>query len=85
MAGPSGNPRESRCRFGFMIFSIRTVPYGVYDLMHNEGWVNVGITHDTAELAVESIRRWWEQMGQSVYPDPTELLITGNYRIDPRG
>lgn len=56
----------------------KAVPYGVYDLMRNEGWVNVGITHDTAEFAVESIRRWWKQMGRSVYPDATELLITAD-------
>ena len=44
----------------------------------NEGWVNVGINHDTAEFAVESIRRWWYRMGQSVYPEAKELLITAD-------
>jgi hypothetical protein len=53
-------------------------PYGVYDLTANEGWVNVGITHDTAEFAVESVRRWWYRMGQHVYPEATELLITAD-------
>ena len=43
-------------------------PYGVYDLTANEGWVNVGISHDTAEFAVESIRRWWYRMGRSGLP-----------------
>jgi transposase len=53
-------------------------PYGVYELGRNCGWVNVGLDHDTAEFAVESIRRWWRQMGQEVYPQATELLITAD-------
>ncbi len=53
-------------------------PYGVYDLTANEGWVNVGITHDTAEFAAESIRRWWYRMGRRVYPDARELLLTAD-------
>jgi hypothetical protein len=46
----------------------KVAPYGVYDLTQNTGWVNVGIDHDTAEFAVESIRRWWLEMGKAVYP-----------------
>ena len=53
-------------------------PYGIYDLTANEGWVNVGIDHDTAEFAVESIRRWWYRMGRAVYPGAKELLITAD-------
>ena len=53
-------------------------PYGVYDMARNEGWVSVGITHDTAEFAGESIRRWWERMGQGAYPKAKELLITAD-------
>jgi transposase len=53
----------------------RASPYGIYDLAHNTGWVNVGIDHDTATFAVESIRRWWDGMGQAVYPQATRLLI----------
>ena len=53
-------------------------PYGVYDLTADEGWVNVGISHDTAEFAVESIRRWWYRMGRAVYPEAKELLITAD-------
>src|SRR6266550_1588628 len=49
----------------------KAVPYGVYDLMQNQGFVNVGIDHDTAEFAVESIRRWWNQYGRSMYPEQT--------------
>jgi transposase len=54
------------------------VPYGVWDWANNTGWVNVGINHDTAEFAVESIRRWWRQMGQNTYPEATRLLITAD-------
>jgi hypothetical protein len=46
----------------------------VVDLTTNEGWMNVGISRDTAEFAVESIRRWWKRMGQPRYPQATELL-----------
>ena len=53
-------------------------PYGVYDMARNEGWVSVGITHDTAEFAGESIRRWWRRMGQAVYPEAKELVITAD-------
>jgi hypothetical protein len=56
----------------------KAVPYGVYDVARNEGWVNVGIDHDTAEFAVESIRRWWWRMGRYAYPAATELLITAD-------
>jgi hypothetical protein len=56
----------------------KAIPYGVYDVGRNEGWVNVGIDHDTAEFAVESIRRWWRRMGVRAYPDATRLLITAD-------
>ena len=46
----------------------KVTPYGVYDLAHNAGWVSVGIDSDTAEFAVSSIKRWWEEMGEWVYP-----------------
>jgi len=46
----------------------KAIPYGVYDLMQNKGWVSVGVDHETASLAVETIRQWWYQMGQSDYP-----------------
>lgn len=54
------------------------IPYGVYDLRQNDGWVSVGIDHDTAEFAVASIRRWWQRMGRRVYPGAKELLITAD-------
>jgi Rhodopirellula transposase DDE domain len=54
------------------------IPYGVYDLTSNQGWVSVGIDHDTAQFAVETIRRWWYEMGRSVYPKATDLLVTAD-------
>ncbi len=56
----------------------KVVPYGVYDLLTNKGWVNVGIDHDTAEFAVGSIRRWWHEMGKPLYPYATDLLINAD-------
>jgi hypothetical protein len=56
----------------------KAVPYGVYDVARNEGWVNVGIDHDTSEFAVESLRRWWNRMGVRAYPDATRLLVTAD-------
>lgn len=53
----------------------KAVPYGIYDLVHNSGFVNVGIDHETAEFAVESIRRWWHRVGNDLYADSHELLI----------
>jgi Rhodopirellula transposase DDE domain len=56
----------------------KAIPYGVYDLIHNRGFINVGIDHDTAEFAVESIRRWWQQSGRALYPGKSDLLITAD-------
>lgn len=56
----------------------KVAPYGVYDLGANEGWVSVGIDHDTAEFAVATIRRWWREMGQPLYPKAKRLLITAD-------
>ena len=53
-------------------------PYGVYDTTANVGWVSVGVDHDTAEFAVETLRRWWEKMGRSQYPAAAELLVTAD-------
>ncbi len=53
----------------------KAIPYGVYDIGENQGWVNVGCDHDTASFAVESIRRWWRKMGAACYPDAMQLLI----------
>ena len=56
----------------------KAIPYGVYDLSENQGWVSVGIDHDTAEFAVESIRHWWLEMGQPLYSKSKHLLITAD-------
>ena len=54
------------------------IPFGVYDVTANDGWVSVGTDHDTAEFAVETISRWWKNMGSKGYPNATELLITAD-------
>ncbi|MUT94219.1 ISAzo13 family transposase [Streptomyces sp. Z38] len=56
----------------------QAIPYGIYDIARNTGWVNVGVDHDTATFAVESIRRWWKMRGQTDYPTATRLLITAD-------
>lgn len=56
----------------------KVIPYGVYDQARNEGWVNVGVDHDTPAFAVESIRRWWLEMGSASYPEAKALLVTAD-------
>ena len=56
----------------------KVVPYGIYDIADNSGWVSVGIDHDTAEFAVNAVRRWWEVVGHQRYPGATRLLITAD-------
>lgn len=56
----------------------KAIPYGVYDITHNEGWVSVGIDHDTARFATATIRRWWSKMGKKRYPRAKDLLITAD-------
>ena len=55
--------------------SCKAIPYGIYDLTKTQGWVSVGIDHDTAQFAVESIPHWWLEMGQLLYPRSKHLLI----------
>src|SRR6266480_3179187 len=54
----------------------RAIPYGVYDLGANAGWVSVGTDHDTSSFAVQTLRRWWQQIGRVAYPDATRLLVS---------
>jgi hypothetical protein len=56
----------------------KVIPYGGYDMAANTGWVSVGVDHDTAEFAVETLRRWWHHMGHEAYPQATRLLITAD-------
>jgi len=56
----------------------KAAPYGVYDILKNAGFINVGLDHDTASFAVESIRRWWNTIGKKLYPDKNEFLITSD-------
>jgi len=56
----------------------KAVPYGVYDVVQNEGWVSVGVSHDTAEFAAATIRQWWDHLGRPRYSDATDLLITAD-------
>jgi len=75
---PAGDPEKVRVH-DFLIKELgRAVPYGVYDLAANAGWVNLGIDHDTAAFAVHSIRLWWHDMGRARYPDAPRLMITAD-------
>lgn len=75
---PKGQPRPVRVHDFAAAELGKGIPYGVYDLTCNEGWVSVGIDHDTAQFAVATIRRWWYEMGQFVYPAASELLVTAD-------
>ena len=75
---PKGNPSKVRTHdFRDKELGV-AIPYGVYDLTQDKGWVSVGIDHNTAEFAVESIRRWWRNMGHKTYPKASRLLITAD-------
>ncbi len=73
-----GHPEEVRAKDFRDKRLGKAIPEGVYDLTRNEGWVSVGVDHDTAEFAGESIRRWWQEMGAPVYPGACRLLITAD-------
>jgi hypothetical protein len=75
---PKGEPEPVRVH-DFVIPELgKVAPYGVYDIAANAGWINLGINHDTAAFAVESIRRWWQQLGQARYDQAKRLLITAD-------
>jgi hypothetical protein len=75
---PQGDPEAVRVH-DFLIKELgRAVPYGIYDLAANAGWVSVGIDHDTAEFAVQTIRTWWRNVGSKRYPDARHLTITAD-------
>jgi hypothetical protein len=72
---PQGSPEPVRVH-DFLDKKLgKAIPYGVYDVAGNRGWVSVGTDHDTAEFATETIHRWWRHMGSPAYPKAKELLI----------
>jgi hypothetical protein len=75
---PEGQPRRTEVHDFKKPELGKVVPYGVYDVADNSGWVSVGITHDTAQFAVNAIRCWYEKMGRERYPAATRLLITAD-------
>ena len=75
---PQGEPEEVQV-YDFLSGALgRAIPYGVYDLAANAGWVSVGVDHDTAAFAVQSIRRWWQDIGRQRYPNAQRLVITAD-------
>jgi len=75
---PAGEPEEVRVHDFIDLEAGKAVPYGIYDLANNEGWVSVGDNADTAAFAVNAIGRWWEQMGKARFPEATRLLVTAD-------
>ena len=75
---PQGKPEKVRVHDFLIPENGKAIPYGVYDLQRNEGWVSLGIDHDTAAFAVQTIQRWWQRMGRARYPRATSLMITAD-------
>ena len=75
---PKGMPEEVEAYDFLSLAEGKGIPYGIYDILRNQGWVSVGTDHDTAQFAVHTIRQWWRQMGKAAYPDAEELLITAD-------
>ena len=75
---PKGSPERVRVHDFIIREQGKAVPYGVYDLSRDEGWVSVGIDHDTASFSVNAIRSWWQRMGRPVYGGTARLLITAD-------
>jgi hypothetical protein len=75
---PQGRPERVRVHDFLDAELGKAIPYCVYDILNNQGWVSVGIDHDTAQFATNAIRRWWSEMGHRRFPRATELLITAD-------
>jgi hypothetical protein len=75
---PKGSPERVKVHDFMVPAQGKAIPYGVYDLTRNAGWVSVGIDHDTASFAARTIRRWWRKMGRPAYPEAGSLLITAD-------
>jgi hypothetical protein len=75
---PAGQPQDVRVH-DFLVKELgRAVPYGIYDMAADAGWVSVGMNHDTSAFAVQTIRRWWDEIGRPRYPKATRLVITAD-------
>jgi len=72
---PKGAPEKVEVHDFASLESPKVIPYGIYDIGKNMGWINVGCDHDTASFAVASIRRWWLSMGKAIYPEAKDLMI----------
>lgn len=75
---PKGSPERVRVHDFIIPAQGKAIPYGIYDLTRDEGWVSVGVDHDTAHFAVNAIRSWWQKMGREAYGRATHLLITAD-------
>ncbi len=75
---PKGVPEKVRVHDFIDPEQGKAIPYGVYDIAGNAGWVSVGVDHDTADFAISSILCWWRQMGKASYPEATKLMITSD-------
>jgi hypothetical protein len=75
---PQGRPEEVNVYDYIYLGEGPAIPYGTYDVARNEGFVNVGMTHDTAEFAVESLRRWWRLLGRKHYPEAKQILLSAD-------
>ena len=75
---PKGSPEQVNAYDFLSDALLKAVPYGIYDIVRNEGWVSVGISNDTAEFAVASIRRWWLGIGRASYPNAKKLMLTAD-------
>jgi len=75
---PKGKPEPVRVHDFLIPEQGKAIPYGVYDLTRNAGWVSVGVDHDTASFAVRTIERWWNKMGSPIYPRARSLLVTAD-------
>jgi hypothetical protein len=75
---PQGAPEPVRVHDFLDKHLGKVIPYGVYDLTQNCGWVSVGVDHDTAEFAVATVQQWWQRMGQWIYPQAQQVLVTAD-------
>lgn len=75
---PKGNPEQVNVYDFKSSALLKAIPYGIYDIDRNEGWVSLGISNDTAAFAVEAIRRWWKGLGHASYPNATKIMLTAD-------